>query len=283
MIEFPPKRILVPIDFSPPAMAGFAAARELAKSWNAKIELVHVDEVTAALAMAGEYSTVVVKEWLSARDARGKRLAKLAEGIPGAGSRVAEGYLSSAIVGAAKKAKCDMIVMGTHGYTGWKRMVLGSAAESVVRESHVPVLTLHAERKLFSPKKILVPMNFTEYADEAFKLALRVSSSFSARVCAINAVEAGALAVGRGGLLEAHLESLAGKEAAAKVRCLAVKGSPAEVILTEAEKGRFDLIVLSAHRKSFLEDAVLGMTAERILRYSNVPVLSVPSGKASSA
>ena len=56
-------------------------------------------------------------------------------------------------------------------------------------------------------------------------------------------------------------------------------GDSREQIISAANSGRYELVVLSAHRRAFASDFVLGSAVERLLRHSKVPVLAVPSGR----
>ena len=56
--------------------------------------------------------------------------------------RLADGVAVTEIVGEAEKSHCDLIVMGTHGFTGLSRLLMGSVAEGVLRRAPCPVLTV---------------------------------------------------------------------------------------------------------------------------------------------
>ena len=76
-----------------------------------------------------------------------KELAALADKVPGGigvTTRVIEGNPADQIVDFAKENEMDMIVMATHGLTGWRHFIFGSVAEKVVRLSRCPVLTIPA-------------------------------------------------------------------------------------------------------------------------------------------
>ena len=65
--------------------------------------------------------------------------------IPDAQTVVREASPRPAIVDAARELNCQMIVMGTHGHSGLEHLLLGSVADYVVRNSKVPVLTVHMD------------------------------------------------------------------------------------------------------------------------------------------
>jgi len=87
----------------------------------------------------------LVNEWIAtlnedARHSEGEAIAKYADSGVGIETKVLEGYPSSALLDVAKNTGADLILMGSHGRTGLKRLWLGSVAESVVREAMIPVL-----------------------------------------------------------------------------------------------------------------------------------------------
>ncbi|HEV2702795.1 MAG TPA: universal stress protein [Steroidobacteraceae bacterium] len=139
-------KILVPVDGSVAAKLGLQEAVKLAHSLNARISLVHVVDIYPVLTCdvaAASYD--VVFDMLRAN---GAQLLKEAvavvshEGILG-DSALLEGrdlQVGECIVRQAREFKADLIVCGTHGRRGVRRLVMGSDAEYIVRHSTVPVL-----------------------------------------------------------------------------------------------------------------------------------------------
>jgi nucleotide-binding universal stress UspA family protein len=147
------KRILVPVDGSATSTAGLREALRLARNQKARVRLVHiVDEVTIfASAEAGLNIEPVIESLQSGGKRVLERAAKLAASrgvraetdlVENATSRVAE-----LLVARARRWRADLIVMGTHGRRGVNRLVLGSDAELVVRNSPAPVLLVRSARR----------------------------------------------------------------------------------------------------------------------------------------
>jgi nucleotide-binding universal stress UspA family protein len=138
------KRILVPLDFSPPSRRALRFAREWAALFGAEIGLLHVVEPTVA---AGEFGTVPMGQ--GQRDLAGRARAALQELVreefpesPRVSVEVRKGSPSDQIAAVAGEWKADIIIIATHGRTGLKHALLGSTAERVVRHAPCPVLTL---------------------------------------------------------------------------------------------------------------------------------------------
>lgn len=136
------RRVLCPVDFSPASEKAIDYAVGLAQSVGAELELVHVFQLPIyalpdGAMMAGPEMTTRLSNDLT------RALKELSErkagGVP---SHLVEGVPSEEIVRMADELGADLIVMGTHGRTGLKHLLIGSVAERVVRGSKVPVITV---------------------------------------------------------------------------------------------------------------------------------------------
>jgi nucleotide-binding universal stress UspA family protein len=140
-------RILVPTDFSADAEAAVRYALDLARRVNALVHVVHVVEDPIAAGMWSSEIYNVDIEGLQinlVRDAERRLRARVANGDPAVTMEVRKGAAAKQILEAAGEWGSDLIVMGTHGRTGFAHMVMGSVAEKVVRLAPCPVLTLRA-------------------------------------------------------------------------------------------------------------------------------------------
>lgn len=139
------KRILVAIDSSPLAARAVSVAIELAKSLGSDLAFVNVVNPAEGVAPEGGLPAGVLLEDLRqhARQTLDTALAR-AEVAPPPWSFLKEGQPASEIVAAAKEWGSDLIVIGTHGRTGLRRVVLGSVAQAVVHEAPCPVLLVRS-------------------------------------------------------------------------------------------------------------------------------------------
>lgn len=143
-------RILVPVDGSEPAECGLREAIGIAASTKAKLVVLNV--VSEFPILMDGVSLVYYEELLAALTrAGGDLVAKAAAQVAEAGidceTVVVDARTSRAadvIVEQAERGGCDLIVMGTHGRRGLKRLAMGSDAELVVRHAAVPVLLVKA-------------------------------------------------------------------------------------------------------------------------------------------
>ncbi len=141
------RRILHPSDFSPACAAAFATAVETAEHDGAELILLHVLSPLGPLLGDGYVSPAMFEEMQRTTRAEGqKRLDALARKAEKAGVRVTpllrEGVAWQEITRTAKGKRADLIVMGTHGRTGFAKLFLGSVAERVVATAPCAVLTV---------------------------------------------------------------------------------------------------------------------------------------------
>lgn len=136
------KTILVPVDFEPASDRALALAREIGEPVGAKIVLVHVCD-TLPYVYPDMPPAFVAETAAAMRQAAEKSLAEYAAKNGGPDAILREGKAWSGLLDAIDELSPWLVVMGTHGRRGVKRLVLGSVAERVVRESKVPVVTVH--------------------------------------------------------------------------------------------------------------------------------------------
>jgi universal stress protein A len=140
------QKILVPIDFSRHADRALERAVELAKLEHGEIHLLHAYELPMAVGMLDVPLALPREVVERIRDGARKALEERASRASAEGVKVQSHLMCDAAVGAilaaADKVGADLIVMGTHGRTGMKHVLLGSVAERTVRLARCPVLTV---------------------------------------------------------------------------------------------------------------------------------------------
>jgi len=146
----PPKLILSPIDFSDPSQEALDTAANLASGVGAELLLVHVVPMLPRLPSPATIFNEAEFEQELQKDAE-KRLNELAEKLRAKGLKVrfevgTASDVGMEIIRMGEHHKVDLIVIATHGMTGWHRLAFGSVTEKVMRLSHLPVLVLRAEK-----------------------------------------------------------------------------------------------------------------------------------------
>lgn len=140
------KSILVPLDGSEPSHNGLKHAIGIARDSGATLHLVHVIDsfpLMFELSSQGNFESMnqSLRRWAEGMLQTGQRQAA-EQGVKAEVilRELVTGRVAETLIDVAKEASCDLIVLGTHGRRGLRRMMLGSDAEAVARTSTVPVL-----------------------------------------------------------------------------------------------------------------------------------------------
>jgi nucleotide-binding universal stress UspA family protein len=159
------KKILVPTDFSDHAEYALKVAAQIARKNNGEIFLLHMLELPSLAAdpINGGHEVPEIMFFMKKTHERFAEIksASYLEGIEVTEAIQFEKAFEG-IIGASKKHNIDLIVMGSHGASGFHEMFIGSNTEKVVRTSDVPVLVIKKEEGEFSPQQFVFASNFSD-------------------------------------------------------------------------------------------------------------------------
>jgi universal stress protein A len=146
----PIRRILAPTDFSDVSVDTVISASELARHFGADLLVAHVIPPVPTLPSDPHFNFEVPAYQEALRENAERRLREavrsLVDGGIEARTMVTHGDPAREIVRIARDERVDLIVIATHGLTGWQHIVFGSVAEKVVRTADRPVLTVRGHR-----------------------------------------------------------------------------------------------------------------------------------------
>lgn len=150
-----PTRILVPIDFSPSSHAALDAAAELAAKFHAELYLLHIIPAFPNVSLPDSITEAAVID--KAKAAAGQRFDVSEAVLKGKGIKVVSAVevaddVAGAILEAIETQKADLVVLTTHGLSGWYPQVFGSVAEKLVKLVHIPLLLLRTPKPETSAK-----------------------------------------------------------------------------------------------------------------------------------
>jgi nucleotide-binding universal stress UspA family protein len=156
------KKILVPCDFSDPAVQAFKMAVEIANQSNGEVVLLNVVELPvmheSVLMPTLSFEEAFIKDMKAHAEKNfAKMKDKWAKEGPKVSSFVEFGGTTPTIRDFVKEKKIDLILMGTHGASGVKEIFIGSNTEKIVRTSGVPVIAIKKQVKLSAIKNIVFP------------------------------------------------------------------------------------------------------------------------------
>jgi len=292
VIEF--KQIICPVDFSESSVRALAHAAALARWYQAQLTVLHVVPTFEAMQVRGDVAepvrvvTPMSREQVLEEMNRSLNLAALS---PRAVPIAESGDPQATIIDQALSKRADLIVVGTHGLRGFKRLVLGSVTESVLRDAPCPVLTVppHAPATVAETvtfKRILCPIDFSSSALLALGFALDLARQADGRVKLLHAIEW--LPEEEPGITshfdipevrdaQERLRNVVSDESRTwvEIQDVVAFGSPDRQILRAAETKPADLIVMGAQGRSGIGLALLGSTTQRVVRGAMCPVLTV--------
>lgn len=267
--------VLCPVDFSELSAHALRHAAVLAGCGHARIIAAYANRFEAPPYFTEGQVAELQGQFQESFSAAERSLKAFVESTLGesAGTvetRIVEGLPADAIRELATITHADLIVMGTHGRTGFNRWTLGSVTERILRESPVPLLTVRGAPQ--EPvRHILCPIDGTEVSSRAFRLAANLGACFDAAVTALY-VHQGDTANPMPDLCNWIPAEERGR---CNIRELVRHGDPAEQIVALASEEAYDLLVLGAPHRRFFEGMVLGTTTLRAVRHAPCPVLTV--------
>ena len=301
MIEF--TRILCPTDFSDFSRHALQHAVSIARRYTSTLTLLHVRPVTPAVADTAALSLPpVARSTVEGLDDAVASLKRWADTEAGSGVplnfEVRDGNAASEILHRASEMPSDLIVMGTHGRSGFERLVLGSVTEKVIHKAPCPVLTVpppmaHAPVDAVRFARIVCGVDFSETSLTALEYALSLAQATGAALHLVHVVEVSPAPRSQ---VQGDAETRALGEyvaAAADARAKQLQqlvpdsisshchvdtvlaiGSAHREILRVATERDADVIVLGAHGFG-VSQFLFGSAAHQIVRQAHCPVLTI--------
>lgn len=283
-------KILVPLDFSDLGSKALHSAEKLAKLFNGSITPFHsylpLNEVDGGPYMFG-MGTSTMEDFDEIEKALHERLSELAK------DEIDSSLVTEPLISIGNPAQSiveesedfDMIVMTTHGRTGFSRFFLGSVSEKVLRMAHVPVLIVNEERELTNLERIMVTTDFSDHSKEAFSVAMEIAKKANAKLELVNVMPYDAQHEdepdeSKKQLRQQRLKVLA-KEEMHKVgdlletKLIISEDTPHEAILNYNLNNPHDLIVMSTVGRTGIDYLMMGSTTANVARHVQSPVLSV--------
>ena len=299
------RRILCPTDFSDASQRALDYAVALAKWYDARLTVLHVSAVRSAIAV-GAASAALPPVYLTENE-RQQLLASMKQSVQGeVGSTVAvdvdvaEGSAVAEILDKAAALPSDLIVLGTHGVSGFDRLLLGSVTDKVLRKAACPVLTVppHMPDVVPTPsglfRRILCAVDFSACSMHALTYALSLAQEANAHLDVVTVSEhilGEDVAVSPSPALQEYYATLQVEyrtrlaEAipeSARTFCTVdtrvTEGRAYKEILRLAEAEKVNLIVLGVHGRGAIDRWIFGSTTEQVVRHATCPVLTIRKG-----
>lgn len=294
-------RILCPLDFSDASTQALEQAAQLARWYGAGLTVLHLRPTVVPhpdISPEGHMAPWLVAELETLRHRVSAACADAVAGVP-VDAVTAAGDPVHEILRHADTLAADLIVLGTHGLSGFQHLVLGSVTEKVLRRAACPVLTVppraSAARSQFT--RILCAVDFSDCSQQAVTFAATLARQSAATLSLLHVIEwpwhesaipetvgvtvaqAQAMADYRRYLETGAAERLAAIGAAAmpdrQVSTSVSFGRPYVELLDAARRTGADLIVLGVRGRGPVDLGFFGSTANHVVRSATCPVLTV--------
>jgi len=301
------RRILCPIDFSDTSRRALDHAVALARWYHAGVTVLHMHQVAAPVYVAPYIGPEALQPIVLTDLERAQLVTALNECV--AADRTASGVeietildesidIPTAILSYAASTRADLMTLGTHGRSGFQRLVLGSVTEKVLRRAGCPVLTVPPRtadavpRELVSIQQILCPIDFSPGSRRALEYAVSLAQETRARLTVLYVVElpADALEPPNSALLnyratcfeQARTQMKEIMRTAAPLggsaADMVVEGRAYRQILEVAAEQHASLIVMGVQGRGAVDMMFFGSTTTHVVRQATCPVLTLRTG-----
>ncbi len=292
-----PKKILLPTDFTAESVKALERGFDLCRQFDAEPHFVHVvlqvdyAPLVPPDVMTGNLGDLYEDVAKRATDSLQEIADRVAVGSNDSVVRVLTGpSVTRTLIDYTEEHDIDLMVVGTHGRTGAKRVLLGSEAERLVRVAPCPVLTVgpDVDPRPERPLRILGALDLADTSLEVARSVRELSELYSADAHFIHIVAPVILPAYVEGytqvsvpvdnlLAQANEKLLEVVETAGVVDSTlrASFGDTAIEVVKYAKETNVDLIVVATHGRSGLPHLLLGSVADRIVRTAHCPVMTV--------
>ena len=297
------KSILCPVDFSDVSHHALEHAVMLARWYHATLYVLHVHRLAMPTTGIGPYVAEAVQPQVLTERERSQlsgSLRELVEPARAGGAAVEilldEGLnVAQTVEERAQALSVDLITLGTHGRTGFQRLVLGSVAERVLRVARCPVMTVPAREPATTPRspaalqRIICPIDFSPASSRAIEYAASFASQSDARLTVMHVIEMPLDPVEtpppnfhdyRQRLVALAHERL--KQAISdhsrqtcEIDELLLVGRAYKEILRVAQDQFADLIVMGVQGRGAVDLMFFGSTTNHVVRQAACPVLTI--------
>jgi nucleotide-binding universal stress UspA family protein len=285
MKSFEIKKILVPLDFSTTSLNALEYAVALAKRTNAEITLLHAIE-HVYVTTDPRYAIVPPRETINldldkiSKDSLTKVAEKLKrKGVAKVNTLSVSGRTHKEIIRVGKKLKADLIVMGTHGVSGFREFVMGSNTYRVVSDSLCPVLSVQKSSKITDFKTILVPFSDAPHSREKVMYAINIAEIYGAELHILGIDSEYSKAHSKKIALEAaQINKIVERHnLSCKVNVLSAPYNSATV-LSYAKKIKAELVIIMGDtEKQNIAEYFTGSFSQQIINHATIPILSIHS------
>lgn len=275
------KRIQVPIDFSETSFNALKHGIEIANRLNSDLRIVHVKTKKSSQLYSQKNLKETISEntedWLQDIIKENKKFFL----VPGGKMdyKILEGNVFKEVTNQAKYDDTTLIVMGTHGASGFEDKYIGSNAFRLISASPVPVLAIRPERKWRGINRIVLPIGNRKSSRQKVPAVVGLANLFDAKIYVVGVKEKGySVLNSRVGIFVKQTIKFIEKNTKLKTESTILKeGDRAVTLLAYANSIDADILATGIHHSGNPFENMIKPFANQIINESDCPVLAVPT------
>lgn len=280
MKAFHLKKILIPIDFSETAMLAIEHAAFTAQLFKADLVLLHVVErhwekfniISPEMRVdvpGNMIETIEKKLEETAADIRAKYGVKST-------CITSEGNIFSEVISISKEQEVDLVVMGTHGTSGFVEFFLGSNAYKVVTQAECPVITVQRHATKLGFKDILLPIDNSSHSRQKVSYAVMLAKQFASKIHIAGLMDSTDETERKKFEIKLEqVEAYVKKNGLVSTRTVLPDTNQARSTYDYAKIVGADLIVIMTDQDEDITGRLMGTYAQQIVNHSKIPVMSI--------
>lgn len=274
------KNILTPTDFSETALLAIEHSAFMARLNKATLHLLHVIKISEFTYTINN-PTALANNLDDLESFCLKKLNELAENLKvkygiEVKTDISKGNPAEEIEIAVTNYKIDIVIMGTHGTSGFNEYFIGSNAHKTIKRCACPVLTVQVDSKKIGFHDIVLPVENTYHSLEKVNTTIDLAKLYAAKIHLLGVMHDNeSSAVKHFELMIENIENVMNHAQVSFDKTIVNADNLAEQTLKFAEKNNADLIVVLTDHESELNDSIFGTLAKQMVNHSKIPVLSI--------
>jgi nucleotide-binding universal stress UspA family protein len=276
------KDVLFATDFSAASEHALPYLRAIAKPFNSAVHLCHIEAPIPPTASFAAPQIYEATGKLTAEHLTALLNAPLLKGL-NLNLALGSGRIKDELLQIIRERHIDLVIAGTHGRAGFRKFLLGSVVEEIIRVASCPVLIVGPStpsRRDAPFERILFPTNLTDSSDKILPYLLLFAKQFAAKLTVLHVTPQGEPVTAADqsiphSMEQALRESLEPTLAGFRPEFLVEKGDPANVILRVSRERHIDLIVMGIENQFSPGAQLRSSTAYRIIAGAECPALTL--------
>lgn len=272
------RKILIPFDFSETAALSLEHAVFMAKLLKAEIVLLHIVETVTFTSAISHALSGFEKKIETTTNAKLDEIAKEIHNHSGISvSIITEvGRIYKKIISVAKDIEADLIIMGTHGVSGYQRFNVGSNTSRVVEASPCPVISVQTHSKNIGFKKIVLPIDESPTSRQKVNHVIEMANHYNAHVIVVGLINFNNEDAKRKFRIKVEqVEEFLAKFDISHESKIIQGDNLAKMTMSVSEEVDADLVVIMTEQEPSITGFFLGTYASQVVNHSKIPVMSV--------